>query len=87
MALGLIPAGPYFGPKDSTHVEADLIDQQSGKVVANVFTTQSAIETGIMPPVSVGEGHGVSMISSQKLVLRNAAWEMATKIDEKMMHP
>jgi hypothetical protein len=87
MALGVLPGGFLAMPKDSTNVKADLIDQQSGKVVANVSSTQSQPESGLMPPMSVGEGHGISMISSQKLVLRQAAWGMATKIDEKMTHP
>ena len=90
-ALGLLPGGfyfaPKFAPKDTTNVKADLIDQQSGRIVANVLSSQSQPESGLLPPVSVGDGHGVSVISTQKLVLRSAAWGIASKIDEKMMQP
>jgi len=86
-ALALLPGGFYFDPKDTTNVKAGFIDQQSGRIVANVLSSQSQPESGLLPPVSVGDGHVVSVISTQKLVLRNAAWGIASKINEKMMQP
>jgi hypothetical protein len=86
-ALGFLPGGFYFAPQDTTKVKADLIDQQSGRIVANVISIQSQPESGLVPLVSVGDGHGVSVITTQKLVLRNAAWGIASKIDAKMMQP
>ncbi len=47
-----------FDPKDTTNVKADLIDQQCGRIVANVLSSQSQPKSGLLPPVSVGDGHG-----------------------------
>jgi hypothetical protein len=86
-ALGLLPGGFYFAPHDATKVKADLIDQQSGKIVASVISIQSQPESGLVPTVTVGSAHGLSVKTTQKLVLRDAAWGIASKIDAKMMQP
>ncbi len=86
-ALGLLPGGFYFAPQDTTKVKADLIDQQSGRIVASVVSIQSQHESGLVPMLSVGGGQGVSVITTQKLVLQDAAWGIASKIDAKMMQP
>lgn len=87
IALNVLPGGFYYSPQDSTNVKADLIDQQSGKTVANILSTQSFPESGLLPTVSIGQGQSVSLMSAQKIVLRNAAWGIASKIDEKMTQP
>jgi hypothetical protein len=84
IALGLVPGGYFIAPKDSTTVKAILIDQRTRKTVADIVSNQSETESGIMPPMSMGYGHGVSFISTEKLVLREAAWGLASKIDEKI---
>ena len=81
------PGGFYFAPHDATKVKADLIDQQSGKIVASVISIQSQPESGLVPMVTVGSAHGLSVKTTQKLVLRDAAWGIASKIDAKMMQP
>jgi hypothetical protein len=82
--LGLVPGGFLMMPKDSTTVKTKLVDQKTGKVMADLVSNEAETESGIMPPTSFGNGHGISMISSQKLVLREAAWAVASKIDEQM---
>jgi hypothetical protein len=84
MALGLVPGGYFMTPKDSATVKVTLIDQKTSKTMAELESSQSETESGLIPPTSLGNGHGISMISSQKLVLREAAWGVATKIDEKI---
>ncbi len=78
--LGLVPGGYFMTPKDSATIKTKLIDLQSGKVVADLVSTPSETES-VMAQTSFGNGHGVSMISSQELVLREAAWGVATQID------
>jgi hypothetical protein len=82
--LGLLPGGIFLIPKDTTTVKATLIDQQTGKTMAEIITNQSETESGVLPPVSVGYGHGISLISSQKLVLMDAASGIASRIDAKI---
>jgi hypothetical protein len=79
-ALGLVPGGYFMTPKDSATIKSTLIDQQSGKTVADLVSTPSEYES-VMPGTSFGNGHGLSIISSEKLVLREAAWGVATQID------
>jgi hypothetical protein len=79
-ALGLVPGGYFMTPKDSATIKSTLIDLQSGKIVADLVSTPSEIEN-VMPQTSFGNGHGISMISTEKLVLREAAWGVATQID------
>jgi hypothetical protein len=84
LALGLLPGGYFVTPKDTTTVKATLIDLQTGKTMGDIVSNQSETESGLLPPTSFGNGHGISLISTQKLVLREAAWGMASKIDEKI---
>jgi hypothetical protein len=79
--------GFYFAPQDTTKVKADLIDQQSGRIVASVISIESQPESGLVPLVSVGGGHVGIGYNDAKLVLRDAAWGTASKIDAKMMQP
>ena len=87
MALGLVPGGFLVTPKDTTTVKATLVDQKTGKVMADIVSKESETETGLMPATSIGYGHGLSLISTEKLVLREAAWGVASKIDQKMKCP
>jgi hypothetical protein len=86
-ALGLVPGGYFITPKDTTTVKATLIDQQTGKTMADIVSNKSETETGVVPPLIIGYGHGVSFISTEKLVLREAAWGVASRIDEKIKQP
>jgi hypothetical protein len=83
--LSFLPGGFYFWPENTAVVKATLLDQQTGKMMAELVSSQSQTETGVIPPVSIDSGgHAVSLVSAEKLVLRYAAWELATKIDEKI---
>jgi hypothetical protein len=82
-ALGLVPGGYFMTPKDSATIKSTVTDLQSGKVVADLVSTPSETES-VMPGTSFGNGYGISMISSEKLVLREAAWGLATQIDNKI---
>jgi hypothetical protein len=84
VALGLLPGGYFVTPKDTTTVKATLIDPQTGKTLADIVSNQSETESGLLPPTSFGNGHGISLISTEKLVLREAAWGVASRIDEKI---
>ena len=82
-ALGLVPGGFYFKPENTAVVKATLVDQQTGKTMADLISSKSQTETGVIPPISINSGgHAVSLISAEKLVLRYAAWGLASKIDE-----
>ncbi len=83
-ALGLLPGGQYYAPKDTAVVKATLVDRQTGGKVADLISSDSETVFGVAPPISVGSGHGFSLISAEKLVLRYAAWGLASKIDEKI---
>jgi AbrB family looped-hinge helix DNA binding protein len=84
MALNMLPGGFLVTPKDTTTVKATLLDQKTGKVMADIVSNQSETETGLMPATSFGYGHGLALISTEKLVLREAAWGVASRIDQKM---
>ena len=82
-ALGLVPGGFYFRPENTAVVKATLVDQQTGKTMADLVSSKSQTETGVIPPISIDSaGHTVSLMSAEKLVLRYAAWGLASKIDE-----
>jgi hypothetical protein len=82
-ALGLVPGGFYFRPENTAVVKATLVDQQTGKTMADLISSKSQSETGVIPPISINSGgHAVSLMSAEKLVLRYAAWGLASKIDE-----
>ncbi len=82
-ALGLVPGGFYFRPENTAVVKATLVDQQTGKTMADLISSKSQTETGVIPPISIASGgHAVSLMSAEKLVLRYAAWGLASKIDE-----
>jgi hypothetical protein len=82
-ALGVL----VYAPKDTAVVKATLVDRQTGKKMADLISSDSETVSGVLPPISIGSGHGVSLISSEKLVLRYAAWGLASKIDEKIKQP
>jgi hypothetical protein len=83
--LSFLPGGFYFSPENTAVVKATLLDQQSGKMMADLVSSQSQTETGVIPPISIASGgHAVSLVSAEKLVLRYAAWGLASKIDEKI---
>jgi hypothetical protein len=52
--------------------------------MADLVSNQSKTENGVMPETSFGYGHGLSLISADKLVLREAAWGVASRIDQKI---
>jgi hypothetical protein len=79
--------GEYLAPEDATTIKATLIDQQTGKTMADLISSESTTETGVLPNVSFGSGHGVSLIYTEKLILREAASGIASKIDEKIKQP
>lgn len=83
--LSFLPGGFYFNPENTAVVKANIFDQQTGKMMADLVSSQSQTETGVIPPISIASGgHAVSLVSAEKLVLRYAAWELASKIDEKI---
>ncbi len=83
--LSFLPGGFYFKPENTAVVKATLLDQQTGKMMADLISSQSQTETGVIPPISIHSGgHAVSFVSAEKLVLRYAAWGLASKIDEKI---
>ena len=54
-------------------------------MIADLVSSQSQTETGVIPPISIASaGHAVSLMSAEKLVLRYAAWGLASKIDERI---
>jgi hypothetical protein len=83
VVLGLVPGGYFMTPTDAVKVKAILTDERTGKTMADIVSNQSAAE-GLTPAIMPGMGHGISIISPEKLVLREAAWGLASKIDDKI---
>ena len=52
-ALGFVPGGFYFKPENTAVVKATLVDQQTGKMMADLISSKSQTETGVIPPISI----------------------------------
>ena len=84
-AIGSMPGVMMLAPKDTATIKATLIDQQSGKILADILSYRKMPSDGVVPNINVHVGCGdVSLTSSEKMLLRNAACSFATKIDKKI---